>query len=95
MQKTPSHSLTITENPATEEKEDGYDDWLRARLADTIQKLDSEEMKTSSMAEVRDRLQEKRAASIRDYIGIARDTYGSTGETINDYFSNARDSWER
>ena len=43
------------------EKEEGYDDWLRTRLVDTIQKLDSGEMETSSMAEVQARLQAKRA----------------------------------
>lgn len=62
VQKTHTLPFIITANPALEEKEEGYDDWLRARLADTIQKLDSGEMKTSSTVEVRARLQTKRTA---------------------------------
>jgi RHH-type transcriptional regulator, rel operon repressor / antitoxin RelB len=62
VQKTHTLPFIITANPALEEKEEGYDDWLRARLADTIQKLDSGEMKTSTTAEVRARLQAKRVA---------------------------------
>ena len=41
-------------------KEDGYDDWLRARLEKTIQKLDSGEMKSSPIEEVEMRLKAKR-----------------------------------
>jgi bifunctional DNA-binding transcriptional regulator/antitoxin component of YhaV-PrlF toxin-antitoxin module len=37
----------------------------------------------------------EKAPSIRDYIGIAKNTYGKTGEEVNAYISNARDSWER
>ena len=62
VQKTHTLPFIITANPALEEKEEGYDDWLRARLADTIQKLDSGKMKTSTTAEVRARLQAKRTA---------------------------------
>jgi len=59
----PSHTPNVETIKAMEtEKEEEYDDWLRARLADTIQKLDSGEMKTSSMAEVQASLQTKRAA---------------------------------
>lgn len=62
VQKTHTLPFIITANPALEEKEEGYDDWLRARLADTIQKLDSGAMKSASMEEVRARLQAKRSA---------------------------------
>ena len=41
-------------------KEDGYDDWLRARLEKTIQKLDSGEMKSSPIEDVEMRLKAKR-----------------------------------
>jgi addiction module RelB/DinJ family antitoxin len=60
VQKTHTLPFIITANPALEEKEEGYDDWLRARLESTIKKLDSGEMKTSSIGEVRARLQAQR-----------------------------------
>ena len=61
VQKTHTLPFIITANPALEEKEEGYDDWLRARLADTIQKLDSGEMKTHTLDEVTEHLRIKRA----------------------------------
>jgi addiction module RelB/DinJ family antitoxin len=61
VQKTRTLPFIITANHTIEEKEAGYDDWLRARLADTILKLDSGEMKTSSISDVKARLQAKRA----------------------------------
>jgi addiction module RelB/DinJ family antitoxin len=71
VQKTHTLPFIITANPALEEKEEGYDDWLRARLANTIQKLDSGEMKSSSIDEVRARLQAKRAARRATHITTA------------------------
>jgi DNA-damage-inducible protein J len=54
----------ITANTDTvEEKEEGYDEWLRARLESTIKKLDSGEMKTYTTDEVRARLKVRRAES--------------------------------
>ena len=61
VQKTHTLPFIITANPALEEKHEGYDDWLRARLADTIQKLDSGEMKTHTLDEVTEHLRIKRA----------------------------------
>lgn len=43
------------------EKEEGYDEWLRARLESTIKKLDSGEMKSYSLEEVREHLKQRRA----------------------------------
>jgi addiction module RelB/DinJ family antitoxin len=71
VQKTHTLPFIITANPALEEKEEGYDDWLRARLANTIQKLDSGEMKSSSIDEVRARSQAKRAARRATHITTA------------------------
>lgn len=71
VQKTHTLPFIITANPALEEKEEGYDDWLRARLANTIQKLDSGEMKSSSIDEVRARLQAKRTARRAAHITTA------------------------
>lgn len=71
VQKTHTLPFIITANPALEEKEEGYDDWLRARLANTIQKLDSGEMKSSSIDEVRARLQAKRTARRATHITTA------------------------
>ena len=45
IQKTKTLPFVITANNGNEEKEDGYDDWLRARLESTLQKLQSGEMK--------------------------------------------------
>lgn len=61
VQKTKTLPFIVTANPAIEEKEEGYDEWLRARLASTIQKLDSGEMKTYSTEEVREHLKQRRA----------------------------------
>ncbi len=60
VQKTHTLPFIITANPALEEKEEGYDDWLRARLESSIKKLDTGEMKTCSVDEVRARLQAQR-----------------------------------
>jgi hypothetical protein len=43
-----------------EEKEEGYDEWLRARLEKTIQKLDSGEMPRYTTQEVRAHLKVRR-----------------------------------
>ena len=42
-------------------KEPGYDEWLRSRLEQTIQKLDCGEMKTHSLDEVKNYLNRERA----------------------------------
>jgi addiction module RelB/DinJ family antitoxin len=44
-----------------EEKEEGYDEWLRARLETTIKKLDSGEMKTYTHDEAKTVLRERLA----------------------------------
>jgi addiction module RelB/DinJ family antitoxin len=62
VQKTHTLPFIITANQALQDKEEGYDDWLRTRLASTIKKMDNGEMKSSSIAEVRERLQAKRTA---------------------------------
>ena len=61
VQKTHTLPFIITANPALEEKEDGYDDWLRTRLERTIQKLDSGEMPTYTTEQVRVRMKTRRA----------------------------------
>ena len=59
--KTIPFVLTAT-NPATEEKEAGYDEWLHARLESTIQKLDSGEMKSYPHETAKALLRERLAA---------------------------------
>ena len=61
VQKTKTLPFIVTANPSIEEKEEGYDKWLRARLESTIKKLDSGEMKSHSINEVRDYLKVERA----------------------------------
>ena len=61
VQKTKTLPLIVTANPAFEEKEEGYVEWLRARLDRTIKMLDSGEMKSSPIEEVRARMKERRA----------------------------------
>jgi addiction module RelB/DinJ family antitoxin len=61
VQKTKTLPFIVTANPSIEEKEEGYDEWLRARLESTIKKLDSGEMKSHSINEVRDYLKVERA----------------------------------
>lgn len=61
VQKTHSHPLSITANHALEEKEEGYDDWLRARLERTIKLVDSGQMPTYATAEVRENIKQRRA----------------------------------
>jgi hypothetical protein len=50
------HTLSLSD-----EKEEGYDEWLRDRLESTIKKLDSGEMKTHTLEEVREHLKQRRA----------------------------------
>lgn len=61
VQKTKTLPFIVTTHSETEEKEPGYDDWLRSRLEQTIQKLDSGEMKTHSLDEVKNYLNTERA----------------------------------
>ena len=62
VQRTRTLPFIVTANHASEaeSKEDGYDDWLRARLERTINMLDSGEMKTHSLEEVQTYLQVER-----------------------------------
>jgi addiction module RelB/DinJ family antitoxin len=53
--------IITANNDVMEEKEEGYDEWLRARLESTIKKLDSGEMKTYTTDEVRAHLKVRRA----------------------------------
>ena len=46
VQKTRTLPFIVTANPAMEEKEEGYDEWLLARLERTMKMVDSGEMKT-------------------------------------------------
>lgn len=62
VQKTKTLPFIVTANPAFEEKEEGYDEWLRARLDRTIKMLDSGEMKSSPIEEVEARMTAKRNA---------------------------------
>ena len=61
VQNTRPLPFIVTANPAMEEKEDGYDDWLRARLERTIQLVDSGKMPTYTTVEVREHMKERRA----------------------------------
>ena len=61
VQKTKTLPFIVTANSAIEEKEEGYDEWLRSRLESTIKKLDSGEIKSYSLDEVRDYLKVERA----------------------------------
>jgi addiction module RelB/DinJ family antitoxin len=65
VQQTRTLPFIITaNNDAFEEKEEGYDEWLRARLESTIKKLDSGEMKSyphdEAMARLDARIAERR-----------------------------------
>jgi addiction module RelB/DinJ family antitoxin len=62
VQKTKTLPFIVTANPDFEEKEAGYDEWLRARLDRTIKMLDSGEMKSSPIEEVEARMSAKRNA---------------------------------
>jgi addiction module RelB/DinJ family antitoxin len=62
VQKTKTLPFIVTANPAFEEREEGYDEWLRARLDRTIKMLDSGEMKSSPIEEVEARMTAKRNA---------------------------------
>ena len=62
VQKTNTLPFIITANPALEEKEAGYDDWLRDRLQATIKQLDSDEMPSFTTNEVRTHIKPRRAA---------------------------------
>jgi addiction module RelB/DinJ family antitoxin len=53
--------IITANNESAEEKEEGYDEWLRARLESTIKKLDSGEMKTHTTDEVRAHIKARRA----------------------------------
>ncbi len=61
VQKTNTLPFIITANPALEEKEAGYDDWLRDRLHATIKQLDSNEMPSFTTNEVQKHLKQRRA----------------------------------
>lgn len=54
-------TLADLEIEASEPKEEGYDEWLRARLERTIQLVDSGKMPTYPMEEVEQRLAQRRA----------------------------------
>lgn len=60
VQRTKTLPFIVTANPAIEEKEEGYDEWLRARLERTCKMLDSGEMKSSPIEEVEARLKARR-----------------------------------
>lgn len=62
VQKTKTLPFIVTANPAFEEREEGYDEWLRARLDRAIKMLDSGEMKSSPIEEVEARMTAKRNA---------------------------------
>ena len=62
VQKTKTLPFIITANTiADEEKEDGYDEWLRARLTNALQALDNGEMKSYSSAALKENLATRRA----------------------------------
>jgi addiction module RelB/DinJ family antitoxin len=61
VQKTNTLPFIITANPALEEKEAGYDDWLRDRLKSTIKQLNSGEMASFTTNEVRAHMEKRRA----------------------------------
>jgi len=54
-------TLADLEIEASEPKEEGYDEWLRDRLERTIQLVDSGEMPTYPIEEVKKRLAQRRA----------------------------------
>ena len=54
-------TLADLEIEASEPKEEGYDEWLRARLERTIKMVDSGEMKTYPHEEAMKRLAQRRA----------------------------------
>jgi addiction module RelB/DinJ family antitoxin len=61
VQRTRTLPFIVTANNATtEEKEEGYDEWLRDRLARTISMLDSGAMKTHTIDEVREHIRIER-----------------------------------
>jgi addiction module RelB/DinJ family antitoxin len=62
VQKTKTLPFIVTANPSFEQKEEGYDEWLRARLDRTIKMLDSGEMKSSPIEDVEARMSAKRNA---------------------------------
>ena len=62
VQKTKTLPFIVTANPAFEKKEEGYDNWLRERLDQTIKMLDSGEMKNSPIEDVEARMYAKRNA---------------------------------
>jgi addiction module RelB/DinJ family antitoxin len=71
VQKTKTLPFIVTANPAFEEKEEGYDEWLRARLDRTIKMLDSGEMKSSPIEEVEVRISVKRNVILpKIYVGV-------------------------
>lgn len=62
VQKTKTLPFIVTANPAFEERDESYDEWLRARLDRAIKMLDSGEMKSSPIEEVEARMTAKRNA---------------------------------
>jgi addiction module RelB/DinJ family antitoxin len=70
VQRTKTLPFIVTANPTLEEaKEEGYDEWLRARLERTIQLLDSGQMKRyphdEAMVRLDARIAEKRKVSAK------------------------------
>lgn len=61
VQRTRTLPFIVTANHAEEGKEEGYDEWLRDRLERTIKMLDSGEMKTHTLDEVRSYIRTERA----------------------------------
>jgi addiction module RelB/DinJ family antitoxin len=65
VQRTRTLPFIVTANQAEEGKEEGkeegYDEWLRDRLERTIKMLDSGEMKTHTLDEVRSYIRTERA----------------------------------
>ncbi len=61
VQKTRTLPFIITANEGGMEPEEGYNEWLHARLTKAIHRLDSGEMKSYPIDEARKILQEQRA----------------------------------
>jgi DNA-damage-inducible protein J/RHH-type rel operon transcriptional repressor/antitoxin RelB len=61
VQRTKTLPFIVTANQAEDIKEEGYDDWLRDRLERTIKMLDSGEMKTHTLDDVRSYIRNERA----------------------------------
>jgi addiction module RelB/DinJ family antitoxin len=62
VQKTKTLPFSVTAYLSFEDKEEGYDEWLSARLDRAIKMLDSGEMESSPIEEVEARMSAKRDA---------------------------------